>query len=279
MTAADVIHSFEILTGKRASPRFKAYFAEVKRVSALDPSTVRFDFKRAGRDLSFIAGSLPVFSSKWGAAPGGTPVAFDELRLEPPVATGPYVIEDAKSGQDIAYRKNPAYWAGNEPVRRGMFNFERVVYKLYKDADTQVAALRAGEFDFFSETRMRYWCCQFIGKRFDSGELVKELVPHQNPPAMNGYIVNLRKKRFQDLRVRQALNYAQDFEWVNQKIFATASSACKATSPTRPSRPRERRARPSSRCSSRIAGRSPTLSSGRCSSSRRRSPRRACATT
>jgi microcin C transport system substrate-binding protein len=104
-------------------------------------------------------------------------------------------------------------------VRRGSFNFERVVYKLYKDADTQVAALRAGEFDFFSETRMRYWCCQFIGKRFDSGELRKELFVHKNPPGMNGHVMNLRKPRFQDVRVRQSLNYAQDFEWVNQKIF------------------------------------------------------------
>jgi microcin C transport system substrate-binding protein len=218
VTASDVKYSFGVLTSKQASPRFKAYFSEVKELLVVDPETVRFVFKRSGRDLSFIAGSLPVFSPQWAGRAQGEPLPFSELRWEKPLASGPYVIE-VSDGQDITYRRNPEYWGEHIPVRRGAYNFERVTYKLYKDADTQVAALRAGEFDFFSETRMRYWCCQFIGKRFDSGELRKVLFQHQNPPAMNGYVVNLRKARFQDPRVRQALNYAHDFEWVNQKIF------------------------------------------------------------
>jgi peptide/nickel transport system substrate-binding protein/microcin C transport system substrate-binding protein len=66
---------------------------------------------------------------------------------------------------------------------------------------------------------MRYWCCQYIGRRFDDGELVKELIPHRNPRPMNGYIFNLRRKQFQDLRVRKAFNYAYDWEWLNAMIF------------------------------------------------------------
>jgi microcin C transport system substrate-binding protein len=220
VTAEDVKHSFDVLTSKLASPRFRAYFDEVSRVIVLNASTVRFEFERKGRDLPFIAGSLPVFSRRWGVVSGRAAVPFDQLRLEPPLASGPYVIERGSSGQDVVYRRNPRYWGALIPSRRGMFNFERVIYKLYKDADTQVAALRAGEFDLFNETRMRYWCCQFIGKRFDSGELVKEIVPHENPPAMNGWVANLREERFQDPRVREALNYAHDFEWINDKIFA-----------------------------------------------------------
>jgi microcin C transport system substrate-binding protein len=219
VTAKDVKYSFTVLTGRKASPRFKAYFSEVAELTVVDALTVRFQFKRKGRDLSFIAGSLPVFSPRWGQKPDGGKVDFDQLRLESPVATGPYLIEKASSGQDVTYRRNPAYWGDDLPVRRGTYNFERVVYKLYKDADTQVASLRAGDFDFFSETRMRYWCCQFIGKRFDSQELVKEIIPHHNPPSMNGWVVNLRRERFRDPRVRLALNYALDFEWINDKIF------------------------------------------------------------
>lgn len=223
VTARDVKYSFDTLTSRKSSPRFKAYFSEIDRVSIVDSRTVRFDFKRKGRDMSFVAGSLPVFSPSWGKADGQS-VPFDQLRLEAPIASGPYVIERVLPGRGITYRRNPDYWGNDIPARRGMFNFDRVVYKIYKDKDTQVNAMRAGDYDVFNEPHMRYWCCQYIGTRFDTGELVKQKFPNRNPPAMNGYVVNLRKERFQDPRVRQALNYAMDFEWINQKIFGSEFS-------------------------------------------------------
>lgn len=219
VTAQDVKYSFSVLTSKRASPRFRSYFSEIESVSVIDRLTVRFAFKRRGRDLSFVAGSLPVFSPKWGVGPNGTKVEFDRLRFEPPIASGPYLIDRADRGANVNYRRNADYWGNDLPVRRGSFNFERVEYKLYKDRDSQVAALRAREYNFFAENQMRYWCCQYIGKHFDSGGLVKEVIPHSNPPSMNGWVVNLRRERFADPRVRQALNHALDFEWINHKIF------------------------------------------------------------
>jgi microcin C transport system substrate-binding protein len=219
VTAKEVKYSFDTLTNKEGNPRFKAYFSEIKSLTVIDAQTVHFEFKRKGRDLSFVAGSLPVFSPKWGLKADGTHVPFNKIGLEVPVTSGPYVIDRAVSGQAVTYRRNPQYWGAQIPSRVGSYNFERVVYRIYKDTDTMVAALRAGDFDFLSENKMRYWCCQYIGKRFDEGELVKELVPHQNPVAMNGWIVNLRREKFQDPRVRLALNYAMDFEFMNQKIF------------------------------------------------------------
>lgn len=218
VTAYDVEYSFKVMTSKAVSPRYSAYFSEIESVDVLDERRIRFVFKRKGRDLSFIAGSLPVFSPKWGKSNQGD-VAFADLRFESPIASGPYTIEQARSGRDIIYRRNPEYWGKDIPVQRGTFNFDQIVYKLYKDRDTQVAALRAGEYDFLSENQMRYWCCQYIGKRFDSGEIQKRRFLHANPPAMNGWVLNLRKPRFQDIRVRKALNYALDFEWINDKIF------------------------------------------------------------
>jgi microcin C transport system substrate-binding protein len=218
VTAKDVKYSFDTLTGAKASARFKAYFSEISAATVLDPQTLRFDFSRTGRDLSFVAGSLPVFSPKWGRLDGAK-IPFDKLRFEGPIASGPYTVDGAGYGQGVTYRRNAAYWANDLPVRRGMYNFDEVVYKIYKDADTQVAALRAGDFDVMSDSRMRYWCCQYIGKRFDDGDLIKEVIPTREPPPFNGWVLNLRRPRFRDLRVREALDYAFDFEWMNQKIF------------------------------------------------------------
>ncbi len=219
VTAQDVKYSYQTLTSKEASPRFKSYFSEISQVVVLDKLKIRFDFKRKGHDISFIAGSLPVFSPKWGLGQDGKKVDFDKLKFEEPIASGIYLIERAASGRGITFKRNPDYWGNHIPTRKGAFNFERVTYKLYKDKDTQVAAIRSGDFDFLTEPHMRYWCCQYIGKRFDQGEILKEVVPHSNPPAINGWTVNLRHERFQDRRVRLALNYALDFEFINQKIF------------------------------------------------------------
>ncbi|ATE59162.1 extracellular solute-binding protein [Thauera sinica] len=219
VTADDVKHSFDTLTSKKASPKFRNYFAEIEKVVVVDAGTVRFDYRRAGRDLAFVAGSLPVFSPKWGVQPDGTRTAFDALKLDAPISSGPYVIERLDGSQGVVYRRNPDYWAADVPSRRGMFNFDRIVYKLYKDQETLIAGLRSGEFDILVMPQSRVWCCHFIGKRFDSGELLKSDFAHKNPPAMNGYAFNLRREQFQDLRVRQALNLVFDFEWVNQRIF------------------------------------------------------------
>ncbi|WP_447594268.1 extracellular solute-binding protein [Aquipseudomonas campi] len=219
VTAADVKHSFDTLSGPLASPNFAAYFAEIKDVVVLDAQTLRFDFTRPGRDLPFVAGSLPVFSQKWGVQADGTRLTFDKLRMQPPIASGPYVITKAVEGRDVSYARRADYWGTDIPVRRGTLNFGEVTYKLYKDRDTQVSALRGGNYDVFNELQMRYWCCQYIGKRFDDGDLVKKLFPHQNPPAMTGHAFNIRKERFSDPRVREALLNALDFEWINQKIF------------------------------------------------------------
>ncbi|BET26988.1 extracellular solute-binding protein [Limnobacter thiooxidans] len=217
LTALDVLNAFKVLTSKKASPRFRTYFAEISTVKVIDELTVEFQFTRPGRDLAFVAGSLPVFSPKWGSLKGIP--SFEQLSFEPPIGTGPYVLDRYRQGDHVTYRKNPDYWAKDVPVRKGMFNFDKVVYKLYKDRDTQVAGIRAREYNFFAETQMRYWCCQYIGKHFDSGEIAKEVVPHANPPSMNGWVMNLRREKFQDVRVRKALVYLLDFEWINDKIF------------------------------------------------------------
>jgi len=217
--AADVKYSFDTLTSTKASPTFVAYFSEIERVDIIDERTVRFIFKRKSRDLVFIAGSLPVFSPNWGLTASGERISFENISTESPIGSGPYQIEKAIQKRTISYKRNENYWGKDLAVRRGTLNFGHINYKLYKDRDTQVSALRSGDYDVFSENQMRYWCCQYIGNRFDSGELKKELFPHKNPPAMTGYAYNLRKEKFKDVRVRKALIYAFDFQWVNQKIF------------------------------------------------------------
>jgi microcin C transport system substrate-binding protein len=219
VTAEDVVFSFATVTGSESSPGFVAYFSEIQQVTVISADVVEFQFTRAGRDLPFVAGSLPVFSRDWGLNADGSRTPFKDLTFEPPIASGPYTIAQAEAGRTISYQRVAQYWGDQVPTRKGSFNFGTVSYKLYSDVDTQVAGIRSGDYDFYHEIKMRYWCCQYIGKRFERGEIVKEILPHNNPAPMQGYILNTRRAPFDDPRVRLALLYALDFEWINEKVF------------------------------------------------------------
>ncbi|RZL57982.1 MAG: ABC transporter substrate-binding protein [Variovorax sp.] len=212
--AADVVHSFRTLLGKDAAPQFKTIYAEVKDVVAVDERTVRFDFASANAELPLVVGGMPVFSRAWGR---GKP--FDQVTTEVPVGSGPYRIADPRMGRDITYTRDPTYWGAELPVRRGMFNFDRVTFKIYLDDTSRFEGLKAGEYDFMREFTSRNWARQYTGKQFTSGQVVKRAFENRNPGDFQGYVFNLRDPKFQDIRVRRAIGLAMDFEWLNKQLF------------------------------------------------------------
>ncbi|WP_322024973.1 extracellular solute-binding protein [Burkholderia sp. BCC1977] len=222
VTADDVRFSFDTLKSKLAAPQFGAYFAEIAKAVVVDPATVRFEFRSTNRELPLIAGGVPVFSRKWGLRADGSRIPFDQLAFEQPIGSGPYLVERYDNGRTITYRRNPAYWGADLPVRVGTNNFERIVYKLYGDGVARLEAFKAGEYDVLVEYIARNWTRRDVGKRFDSGELVKREFRQHNGAGMQGFFMNLRRPQFRDVRVRQALDLAFDFEWLNRQLFYSA---------------------------------------------------------
>jgi len=212
--AADVKHSFDTLMSKQAAPQYRVVFGEVERAVVTAPRSVRFEFKSANAELPLLVGGLPVFSQKWGA---GKP--FDQVVMEMPIASGPYRIGRLNFGRDITYERRPEYWARDLGVRRGMFNFDRITYKIYKDTTSQTEAFKAGEFDYLRTFSAREWARTYVGKKFDSGELIKAEWPVKNAGDFQGFIINTRREKFKDVRVRQALGLAFDFEWMNRQLM------------------------------------------------------------
>ncbi|MBT8135093.1 MAG: ABC transporter substrate-binding protein, partial [Gammaproteobacteria bacterium] len=152
ITAEDVKYSFDTLMSKAAHPQFRVYYGDVSSATVIDRLTIRFDFKNKNRELHMIIGEIPIFSRKWA---GG--LAFDETSDIDPVASGPYLVEKSDRGKSIDYIKNSDYWAKDLPVRKGMFNYDRIKYKYYKDSTIAQEAFKAGEFDFFFENYSKRW--------------------------------------------------------------------------------------------------------------------------
>ncbi|MGS0892058.1 extracellular solute-binding protein [Burkholderia stagnalis] len=218
ITAADVKYSFDTLTSPQASPLFNAEFSVIRRAVIVDRQTIRFEFRRPERDAALIAGDLPVFSPKWGMRADGTRPPFDQIANVPPIASGAYLIEQRKNDKQITYVRNPHYWAANLPSRRGMFRFARVSFKLYLDQYTQLEAFKAGDVDARMEYSSTQWARKYVGKNFRNGLLTKGEFP-DGPAQMQGFLINLRKPMFRDVRVRHALALAFDYDWMNRMMF------------------------------------------------------------
>src|SRR5688572_15622145 len=212
--AADVKHSFDTLMSKQAAPQYRVVYGDVRQAVVTGERTLRFDFKRANAELPLMVGGLPVFSRAWGA---GKP--FDQVVMDMPIASGPYKIGRLNFGRDITYERDPNYWAQNLNVRRGRYNFDRITYKIYKDTTAQTEAFKAGEFDYLRTFSAREWARTYVGKKFDSGELIKAELPFKNAGDFQGFLFNIRREKFKDPRVREAIGLAFDFEWMNRQLM------------------------------------------------------------
>jgi len=219
--AKDVKISFDTIKSDKGHPSYRFYWADIKQAIVVDKRTIRFEFSRLNPELHLIAAQIPVFSHKWVEGE-----AFDKLSRKKPIGSGPYTIESYSLGRDITYRRNPGYWAKDLPTRRGMFNFDTVIYKYYKDETVMLEALKAGEFDFNLVNYSKQWARDYVGEKFDSKQIIKEEIKHHNNAGMQGFVFNTRRLLFKDKRVRRALSLAFDFNWSNRMLFYNQYTRC-----------------------------------------------------
>ena len=214
ITADDVVFTFNLLM-KEGAPFYRAYYHDVKNVVALSPQQVKFVFKDTNnREMALVVGQLPILPKHFWETRD-----FNTSSLEIPLGSGPYRVKSADPGRSIAYERVKDYWAANLPVNRGLYNYDSVRIDYYKDSVVMLEALKAGLYDIRIENFSKQWATGYTGKAIDKGLLIKKGVPHQNPTGMQAFVMNLRRPLFQDIRVRQALTYAFDFEWTNKNLF------------------------------------------------------------
>ena len=217
VTAVDVKYSFDSLSGPFAAPTYQEAFAGVERASIIDARTVRFDLKLRTDDMLLTLGTvLRIFSRRWAPGPDGNPKRFDQIVAEHPMASGPYTIAATESGRRIEFRRNPDYWARDLGVRRGFFNFDRIVYRYYLDESVAREAFKAGEFDLFREYSAPSWVRLHKGPKWDRGLIAKDLFETELGISLKAHNFNLRRPIFQDLRVREALGLCYDVDTLNR---------------------------------------------------------------
>jgi len=217
ITAADVVFTFNTLV-EQGAPFYKAYYGGVKEVVADDERSVTFHFHNGNnRELALVLGQLPVLPAHYWADKD-----FSKTTLQPPLGSGPYKILNVNSGRNISYERIKDYWAADLPVQRGFYNVDRIVIDYYRDTGVALEAFKAGQFDLNQEVSAKNWATGYDSPPLREGAIVKEEIPNLNVQGMQGFIFNLRRPVFQDVRVRKAISLLFDFEWSNSALFHNA---------------------------------------------------------
>ncbi len=221
VTPEDVIWSFEAF--KANSPLYAAYYQNVAKAEATGPREVTFTFSETGnRELPQIVGQLRVLPKHWWTAKDaqGRARTIAETTLEPPLGSGPYRLARFEAGRTATYERVEDYWGKDLAVNAGRNNFGTIRFEYFRDASVLVEALKGDLYDFRTENVARNWATAYDDfPAVKEGRLVKEEFPDRGTGIMQAFVLNLRKDRFKDERVRRALNLAMNFEEMNRALF------------------------------------------------------------
>lgn len=215
ITTDDVIWSFETLRDKGA-PFYRTYYKSVRNAYKSGPNHVTFTFKRKNdRELPLIMGDLPILPKHFWTDGKHD---FSKSNLDIPLGSGPYRVKSLQPGRRFVMERVKDWWAKDLPISQGFYNFDTIIYDYYRDKDVAFQAFLGGDADFRQENVAKNWAQGYVHPRVRNGDIVRQSIQHDLPTGMQGFIYNTRRPIFSDDRVREALNYAFDFEWSNRQL-------------------------------------------------------------
>nr|WP_112309560.1 extracellular solute-binding protein [Pseudogemmobacter bohemicus] len=212
VTPEDVLWSFEML-GTDGAPRYHTAWKKIAKAEQTGPRKIRFTFTTEDRELPLILGLRPILKkSSWDNRD------FTATTFDPPIGSGPYLVEKVERGTSVIFRRNPNWWGKDLPFNRGQWNFDEIRYEYFANPQAIFEAFKAGFVTTFRETNPSKWATAYDFPAVRSGDVLLSEIPHHRPSGIEGFVFNTRNPLFQDWRVREALIQAFHFEFVNQVI-------------------------------------------------------------
>ena len=214
ITPDDVVFSFNTLKEK-GDPVFQILYTPIEKVEKTSDISVKFTFKdKTNRELPIIAATMPILSKAYYEKHD-----FTKTTLEAPLASGQYKVKSIDQGRSIVYERVKDYWGAALPVNVGDANFDEIRYDIYLDETVALEAFKAGTVDFREEFIARNWASAYEFPAVKEGKVIKRRIQNSVPTGMQCFVMNARRTKFSDRRVREAIGLALDFEWTNKTLF------------------------------------------------------------
>jgi len=218
VTAEDVAFTYELFLNEGLAS-YRAILGQiVTGVEILGPHRIKYLFAddASRRDAIPIVGGLPVKSKAWFEKTGAK---LDESRMEPAIGSGPYVLESYDINKRITYTRNPDYWGKDLPFNKGRGNFDTIRIEYFADSNAAFEGFKSGAYTFRQENSSKSWATAYDFPALDEGHVIKTLLPDGGMATGQSYVMNLRRDKFDDIRVRQAVGLLFNFEWSNESLF------------------------------------------------------------
>ncbi len=220
VTPEDVIFSFNAF--KTNSPQYSKYYQHVTKAEKTGDHDVTFTFDLPGnRELPRIVGQLSVLPKHWfeGTDKAGNKRNVANTTLEPPLGSCVYRIKEFVPGRSIVYERVKDYWGKDLPVNIGRDNFDELRFEYYRDSQVALEAFKADQIDYRPENISKEWATGYDFPAVTEKRVIKEEFPIRDRGLMQGFVLNTRRSKFADPRVRRAFNLALDFEEMNKQLF------------------------------------------------------------
>jgi microcin C transport system substrate-binding protein len=220
VTPEDVIFSIEVL--KKYSPMYASYYRHVEKAEKSGERDIKFTFDVPGnREMPTIIGELPVLPKHYweGSDSEGRKRDISATTLEPPLGSGPYRIKEFVAGRSIRLERVKDHWGVNAPTQVGQNNFDELRYEFFRDNLVALEAFKADQADWIAENSAKQWATAYDFPAVTEKRVIREEFPVNDSGRMQGFVLNLRREQFKDVRLRRAFNYAYDFEEMNKQLF------------------------------------------------------------
>jgi len=220
VTPEDVVYSLEVL--KKYNPLYAAYYRHVAKAEKTGEREVKFSFDSVGnRELPQIVGELTVLPKHYweGTDSQGKKRDISQTTLEPPLGSGPYRIKDFAAGRTLTLERVKDYWGANLPVQIGQNNFDELRYEFFRDSTVALEGFKGDQVDWRLENSAKNWATAYDFPAVTEKRVVKEEFPNRSSGVMQAFVLNNRRDQFRDARVRNAFNWAFDFEEMNKQLF------------------------------------------------------------
>jgi len=210
ITSEDV--AFSIMTTKANHP-FKSMFAPVEKIDTPDAHTavIRLSQPHPAILLALSPALAPVMPKHIF---GDGQDAKSHPANSAPVGSGPFMLESFTQGESIILKKNPNFFMEGYP------KLDEIIIRVIKDENSLLIALENGEVDMYP-----FIATSTAIARAEKGENV--VVTREGYAAVgpiNWLAFNTKSEKLSDVRVRQAIAYAIDRNFIVKALHKGFSS-------------------------------------------------------